>query len=73
MQTPFNKMGEDSEVCILVVFLLFIVGLLNFFQIKTIKVADSLSLCTIDSGRVILVWILAIAFALIGLSSLKLR
>jgi hypothetical protein len=63
MQTPFIKFKENDEVCILICFLLVVIGLLNIFQVKTIKVADSLSLCTIDSGRVILVWIMSIAFS----------
>lgn len=63
MQEPFDKMSDDGEVCILIAFLLFSIGLLNYFQTKTIKVMDSLSLSTVDSGRVILVWILAIAFS----------
>ena len=63
MQTPLVKFKESGEVCILICFLLVVIGFLNIFQVKTIKVADSLSLCTIDSGRVILVWIMSIAFS----------
>lgn len=59
---PFELMQKDTEICILVVAMVLVIGMLNFFLVKTIKISDSLSLCTIDSGRVILVWILAIAF-----------
>ena len=60
---PVIKMSESIEICLLIVAFLIFIGLLNLFQVSTIKVADSLALCTIDSGRVILVWILAIAFS----------
>ena len=59
---PFEKIYKDTDICILVIAMLGVIGMLNFFLVKTIKIADSLALCTIDSGRVILVWVLAIAF-----------
>lgn len=60
---PIIKMSESIEICMLIITFLFFIGLLNFFQVTTIKIADSLALCTIDSGRVILVWTFAIAFS----------
>jgi hypothetical protein len=60
---PFDKIGHDFEITSLVVASIVVIGLLNYFLVKTLKVADSLALCTIDSGRVVLVWVLAIAFS----------
>jgi hypothetical protein len=60
---PSIKLTNSTEILLLILFFLVVVGFLNFFQVKTIKISDSLSLCTIDSGRVILVWILSIAFS----------
>ena len=61
---PFEDIKNHFETCILVISMIIVIGALNYFLVKTIKIADSLALCTIDSGRVILVWILAIAFNL---------
>jgi uncharacterized membrane protein len=49
--------NTHKKTAIFIMILLISLGIFNYFFIKTLKTTDSLAICTVDCGRMILVWI----------------
>ncbi|OMJ87853.1 hypothetical protein SteCoe_10336 [Stentor coeruleus] len=61
LEAPFKDIDRRSEIAYFLVMFTISISIFNFFMVKTIKINDSLSFCTLDSGRMIIVWALSLA------------
>lgn len=61
LEAPFRNIDERREIAFYLVMFTISISIFNFFMVKTIKINDSLSFCTLDSGRMIIVWALSLA------------
>ena len=59
---PFRYLGEHASLAPFLVIFAFIACMYNYFITKIIQVTDSLSACTLDSGRMITYWAISFAF-----------
>lgn len=48
---------QDPIIAVLVSLMLFTLFILNLFQVKTLKMTESLAVCTINAGRIVIVWV----------------
>lgn len=59
---PFNYLNAHAELIPFLILFMLGTCIFNFFLAKTIQVTDSLSVCTLDSGRTITYWAISFAF-----------
>ena len=60
--SPFRYISEHQNVAVFLVLFVLITGMYNYFITRVIQVTDSLSACTLDSGRMITYWAISFAF-----------
>jgi len=57
----FVFMNDHKRAVGYVVMYIFSTGVFNYFLVKTLKITDCLAICTVDCGRMILVWVFSYA------------
>ena len=59
--SAFIYIHNNKSLVVFVLMLVIVIGIFNSFFIQTLKITDSLAICTIDCGRMILTWVFSYA------------
>lgn len=71
IKKPFELVYSNEKLSVLSTTLIFVLGVYNFFLVYLLKMTESLAVCTIDSGRIIIVSIFFALFNSIKLLPLQ--
>lgn len=55
LSTPFQLLYSDKFISIIITSLIFLIGIYNYLQVFLLKVTESLAVCTLDSGRIVII------------------
>ena len=55
LSTPFTLLYSDRLISLTITSLILLIGIYNYLQVFLLKVTESLAVCTLDSGRIVII------------------